>query len=290
MSVAVRALMAELEALLASAGVGSAGVDVEWMVRDVTGWSRAQLLTGADGELRPQQVERLRGMGRRRAAREPLQLIIGSVGFRYLDLEVRAGVFVPRPETEVLAGEAIARVPAGGIVVEPCTGTGAVACAVATEAAPATVVATDVSPAAVDLAQDNAARCGARVTVSRGDLLAPVDVGLRGRVDVLVSNPPYLAAHEVHGLEAEVAGWDPPAALVAGPTGHEVTDRLVAAAGEWLAPGGWLLLEVDERRATATAGRAEAAGLVEVTTVADLTGRERVVAARRPPPAAARSG
>ena len=290
MSLAVRALMGELEALVASAGVGSAEVDVEWMVRDVTGWSRAQLLTRAHGELLPQQVERLREMGRRRAAREPLQLILGSVGFRYLDLEVRAGVFVPRPETEVLAGEAIARVPPGGIVVEPCTGTGAVACAVATEAAPATVVATDVSPAAVDLARDNVARCGGTVTVSQGDLLEPVDTALRGRVDVLVSNPPYLAAREIHGLEAEVAGWDPPAALVAGPTGHEVSDRLIAAAGEWLAPGGWLLLEVDERRAAVTAERAEAAGLAETTTIADLTGRERVVAARRPPPAAARSG
>jgi release factor glutamine methyltransferase len=219
----------------------------------------------------------------RRVGREPLQLIVGSVGFRYLEVEVRAGVFIPRPETEVLAGEAIARVPAGGVVVEPCTGTGAVACAVATESRAARVVATDVAPAAVALATANAARCGASsVEVVHGDLLDPVDPALRGAVDVLVSNPPYVAAGETAGLEPEVTAWDPPEALVSGPTGHEVTDRLIAAAGHWLRPGGWLLLEVADTRAGATARRCADAGLADATALEDLTGRPRIVRARRP--------
>lgn len=276
-------MLGELETLLASAGVVTPDVDAQLLVRSVTGLSRAELATAADHELGAEQVGVLRGMGERRAGREPLQLILGSVGFRYLDVVVRPGVFVPRPETEVLAGEAVARVPVGGVVVEPCTGTGAVACAVASEGDPGAVVATDLSRAAVDLARHNATRCGVGVTVRRGDLLAPVDPGLRGRVDVLVSNPPYVAEAELAGLEPEVVDWDPRSALVAGPSGHEVSDRLIAAAGEWLTPGGWLLLEVDQRRAAATAARAAAAGLAESGTVADLAGRDRIVLARRPP-------
>lgn len=280
-SVAVRDVVEELEGLLGGAGVGAPRVDVEWMVRHVTGWSRAQLTLRSEQALTGEQIAALQGMGHRRARREPLQLILGSVGFRYLELEVRQGVFIPRPETEVLAGQAIARVPPGGIVVEPCTGTGAVACAVAAEAEPAVVVATDVSAAAVELARRNGARYGATVTVHRGDLLAPVDMGLRGRVDVLVANPPYVAAHELAGLPPEVIDWDPRNALVAGPTGHEVSDRLIAMAGDWLTPGGWLLLEIAEHRAADVAARATTGGLADVSIIPDLAGRDRVVAARR---------
>lgn len=270
-----------LTADLTAAGVPSPSVDAEWLMRHATGWSRAQLLTRDREPFPPQALETVQSLAQRRARREPLQLILGTVGFRYLELDVRAGVFIPRPETEVLAGEAIARLPAGGVVVEPCTGTGAIACAVAAEADPATVVATDASPAAVALARDNAARCAVDVTVRQGDLLDPVDLRLRGRVDVLVANPPYVAIGEVADLEPEVARWDPHGALVAGPTGHEVSDRLIAAARQWLAPAGWLLLEVAETRAPAVAARATAAGLVDARVARDLAGRDRIVAARR---------
>lgn len=271
-----------LQRHLAAAGVPSPAADAEWMVRDVTGWSRTELVTRDAGRLGAEQVAVLRQMAERRARREPLQLILGVVGFRHLELEVRPGVFVPRPETEVLAGEAIARVPEGGLVVEPCTGTGAVACAVAGEARPAGVLATDVSPEAVCLARDNADRSRVAVTVLQGDLLAPLDARLRGRVDVLVSNPPYLAEGDLDGLEPEVSVWDPRGALVAGPTGHEVSDRLLAAARDWLAPGGWVLLEVADTRAAAVADRAALAGLVDARVVRDLAGRDRIVAARHP--------
>lgn len=278
----VAEVLGELEDLLGASGVATPSVDAEWMLRHATGWSRAQLLTSADRQLPPADLARVREMGERRAGREPLQLIVGSVGFRYLEIEVRAGVFVPRPETEVLAGEAIVRVPPGGIVVEPCTGTGAVACAVASEASPSAVVATDVSAEAVALARDNAGRCGVDVAVSRGDLLGPVRAGLRRRVDVLVSNPPYIAEGELGRLDPEVADWDPRGALVAGPTGHEVSDRLIGAAAAWLAPSGWLLLEVADTRVAEVAARAASSGLVDVVTIADLTGRQRIVAARAP--------
>lgn len=274
--------VAQIRHRLAAAGVPTPQVDAELLVRHVTGWSRSTLTMRAADPADPQVLGDLEPLVARRERREPLQLIVGTVGFRYLELEVRPGVFIPRPETEVLAGEAVARVPAGGIVLEPCTGTGAVACAVATETQAGSVVATDISEAAVALASSNAARLNASVTVLLGDLLAPVPPELRGRVDVLVSNPPYLATGELAGREPEVVGWDPHEALVSGATGSEATDRLIDLARTWLCPGGWLLLELDSSRAAATAARARDAGLDEVAVVADLTGVDRVVVARRP--------
>ncbi|MGH8905817.1 MAG: peptide chain release factor N(5)-glutamine methyltransferase [Egibacteraceae bacterium] len=263
---------------LRATGVPTPEVDAELLAAHVLGWSRSALRLRRADLLSPDVEAGLEAAGERRAAREPLQLIVGSVGFRHLDLLVRPGVFIPRPETEVLAGEAIARVPPGGVVVEPCTGTGAVACAVATEASPRLVVATDVSPAAVALARQNAARAGARaVRVLAGDLLEPVPAELRGAVDVLVANPPYLTPDQLVTAEPEVRDWDPPRALVSGPDGHEHAARLCAAAAQWLRPGGWLLLEVDPSRAQATAHLAETASLHDVRILPDLLGRPRIV-------------
>jgi release factor glutamine methyltransferase len=264
---------------LAAAGVPSPEVDAALLVAHVTGTSRTGLRLAGDVPLPPGAAEALEALVRRREAREPVQLLLGSVGFRHLDVAVRPGVFIPRPETEVLAGLAMERVGTGGLVLEPCTGTGAIACSVAIEAG-ARVVATDVSAEAVALARDNAAAAGADVEVHLGDLLAPVPEDLRGSADVLVSNPPYVAAHELGPLEPEVRDWDPLEALVSGPTGDEVADRLIAEAPGWLRAGGWLLMEVDVGRARPTAERCERAGYVEVQVVADLTGRDRHVAAR----------
>ena len=281
MSVRVNDALADVIATFEQAGISTPSVDAVWLLRHVTGWSRARLLANAATDLPESAAGRLEQLVVRRAAREPLQLILGSVGFRYLDLEVRPGVFIPRPETEVLAGEAIFRVPEGGVVVEPCTGSGAIACAVAHESRAATVVATDISPAAVELAAANAKRSALSVAVLQGDLLTPVSDELRARVDVLVCNPPYLTPDDLEGRDPEVVDWDPLEALVAGPSGHEITDRLVADGTQWLRPGGWLLLEVDATRAAETARRATQAGFVDVHTVADLTGADRIVVARR---------
>jgi release factor glutamine methyltransferase len=277
--VTVGEVLAAAARRLAAAGVPTPEVDAALLLAHVTGWPRARLRLAASEPLPEATRDALAPLLERRAAREPVQLLLGSVGFRHLDVLVRPGVFIPRPETEVLAGLAIERTPARGLVVEPCTGTGAIACAVATEA-DAHVVATDRSPAAVALARDNAARTDADVEVHEGDLLAPVPTELRGRVDVLVSNPPYVATGELVGLEPEVLDWDPREALVSGPSGHEVSDRLIAEAMGWLRPGGWLLLEVDAGRGAPTAARCRAAGYAEADVVPDLTGRLRFVVAR----------
>jgi release factor glutamine methyltransferase len=278
----VTELLAEIEERLRTAGVPTPQVDAELLVAHATGWSRTRLRLERAAVPSTAVAAAVEELVTRRAAREPLQLILGSVGFRYLDILVHPGVFIPRPETETLAGEAIARARRGAVVVEPCTGTGAVACAVASEVPAARVIATDVSEAAVALARENAVRCGVDIDVREGDLLEPVPSELRGRVDVLVSNPPYVAAHELVGLEPEVVDWDPHAALVSGPTGHELSDRLIGEARRWLRPGGWLLMEVDVARAQDTAARCRTAGLVESVVIIDLAGRDRIVAARRP--------
>lgn len=273
---------AEAAARLAAAGVPTPEVDTDLLVAAVLGWSRPRVALERDTVLDDAARARLATLVDRRAAREPLQRLVGEVGFRRLTLTVCDGVLVPRPETEVLAGLAIEATPPGGVVVDVGTGTGAVALAVADEADPGRVVATDLDAAAVGCARANAARTGLVVEVAHGDLLAPVPRRLAGEVAVLVSNPPYLTDADVDAAEPEVARHEPRSALVAGDGGHAVVDRLLVAAATWLSPGGRLLVEVHSERAAATAHRARAAGLADVVVHADLAGRDRVVAARRP--------
>ena len=234
----------------------------------------------------------------RRAAREPLQLVVGTTAFRTLTLTCAPGVFVPRPETEVLAGLAIAAaravVAARGTarVVEPCCGTGAVALAVAAEVPGVHVVAGDADPAAAALARANVDACRAAlrgtVEVREGDLLDVLAADERGRVDVVVANPPYLPLGDLPSLPPEVADHDPHRALFGGPDGHEVVAALLAAAAAVLAPGGTLLCEIDARRGDDALARAAAAGLVDAVLHHDLGGAPRFLGARRPGPGEAR--
>jgi release factor glutamine methyltransferase len=275
-------LLTELAGRFADAGIASPRADARWLMRHALRWSAADLTLSADRPLTDAQVEAVALLADRRLRREPLQLVLGGTSFRGHPLKLRPGVFIPRPETELVVDLVLAVAPAGGVVVETCVGSGAIACAIAVERPDLRVMAIDSDPAAVDLTVENAADLGAKIDVRRGELLDPVPPALRGRVDVVVANPPYLAADEVADLEPEVGDWDPRAALVAGPTGHEVSDALIASAPRYLAPGGSLVLELDERRVSETAIRARTAGLVSVETHSDLTGRLRFVSACRP--------
>jgi release factor glutamine methyltransferase len=276
----VAGLLEEIAARFADAGIASPRAEARWLLRHVLGRSSAQLVQGAADVPDADQVAELEHLAGRRATREPLQLVLGATAFRGHELTVRPGVFVPRPETELLVEHGLERLPTGAVVVEPCTGSGAVACAIAAERPDAQVIATDIDADAVALAAHNAARLGVTVEVWQGDLLDPVPRPLRGRVDLLVCNPPYIAADEVADLPPEVAVWDPAAALVAGPTGHEVSDRLITLAVPWLRSGGRLLLELDERRVVQAADRALAAGLRDADALVDLTGRVRYLTAQ----------
>ncbi len=229
------------------------------------------------------------GLVDRRAGREPLQHIVGSTGFRYLTLAVEPGVFVPRPETEVVAGlavdEAAARVAAGAdpLVVDLCTGGGAIAVAVATEVPAARVVAVDVSLAAVGLATRNALANGARLRVLLGDVHDPdLLAELTGSVDIVVANPPYIPP-DAEPIEPEVREHEPDLALYGGgPDGLDTPRAVLTAAARLLRSGGLLVVEHAEVQADALRDAAVATGAFgDPRTVPDLTGRPRVLLARR---------
>jgi release factor glutamine methyltransferase len=225
-------------------------------------------------------------VGRRRAG-EPLQYVLGRWGFRSLDLLVDRRVLIPRPETEVVAELAVdeLRRLGGGerpvVAADLGTGSGALALTLAAEVRTAEVWGTDRSVEALAVARANLAglgRRGARVRLNAGDWFAALPQELRGRLDLVVSNPPYVAAGEP--LPPEVADWEPHEALFGGPRGDEAALAILAEVGEWLARPGTLVLELAPTQGTTLAVAATAAGAAEVRVRPDLTGRERVLIAR----------
>lgn len=242
----------------------------------------------------------MRALVERRIAGEPLQYVLGSWGFCDLDLLVDRRVLIPRPETEVVAqvaieevrrlGERVSRPDAWGgalthyAVADLGTGSGALALVLASALPEAEVWATDVSEDALAVAHANVAGTGtaaARVRLAAGWWFGALPAELRGRLLLVVSNPPYVAEHELAGLPAEVVGWEPIGALVSGPTGLEAIEAIVVEAPEWLDPMGALVLELAPHQARAAAELALGAGFAAAHVVADLAGHDRVLVARR---------
>ncbi|MEL7976998.1 peptide chain release factor N(5)-glutamine methyltransferase [Isoptericola sp. F-RaC21] len=287
-------------ARLAEAGVPSPRVDAELLLAHVLGVERGEVrrLAVLDAPLRTDDggdgaaAARLVALVERRAAREPLQHLLGVAPFRHLELAVGPGVFVPRPETEQVAQVAIdeaARVVAragAAVVVDLCTGSGAIALAVATEVPGATVHAVELDAAAHGWAGRNVAAVAAAtpaavVHLVRGDARTALRE-LGGRVDVVVSNPPYVPPGAVP-RDPEVAEHDPAVALYGlGDDGLEVPRGVTAAAARLLRPGGLYVMEHAEvQDAAARAMVADAGGFDAASTAEDLAGRPRMVVARR---------
>ena len=213
---------------------------------------------------------------RRRGLREPVAYVIGSWGFRGLDLAVDARVLVPRPETELLVDRCLALLE--GVerprVVDVGTGSGAIALSLKSERPDAEVVACDISQDALDVAAANAARLGLDVELHLSDLLAQVPGdGFR----LVVSNPPYVSEREMADLEPEVAEYEPRLATVAGADGLEVYRRLLPEAAGRLVDGGSLALECGSGQAPPLVAELAAAGYGEAGIEPDLAGIERVV-------------
>lgn len=221
----------------------------------------------------------------RRLRGEPLAYAVGSAPFRELVLQVDRRVLIPRPETEVVVGEALRLAAArpGGVAVDIGTGSGAIALALATEGQFDEVIATDVSADALEVADENGRRLlgptHAPVRFRLGADLAPLD-GVRARV--IVSNPPYIAYEEAEALPRSVRDWEPPVALFAAERGMARYQALLAGAQERLEPGGVLVLELDAQRAPETAQIAVRQGFEDVQVVQDYSGRDRVLTARAP--------
>jgi len=225
----------------------------------------------------------------RRAARVPLQHLTGSVGFRYLDLDVGPGVFVPRPETESVVGWAVAALQGvhAPLVVDLCTGSGTVALALANELDHPTVHAVERDPQALEWASRNAEKRAAA-----GDPVVTMHLGsvedalheLDGQVDLVASNPPYVAENERHLPDPEVVDHDPEIALFAGADGLDVIRLVEQAARRLLKPGGLVVVEHSDRQGRSAPEVFEAAGgWVDVADHQDLTGRDRFVTARMSP-------
>ncbi|MCP2310678.1 putative protein N(5)-glutamine methyltransferase [Kitasatospora paracochleata] len=195
----------------------------------------------------------------RRAAGFPLEQVVGWAEFRGLRISVDPGVFVPRRRSEFLAGQAAALARPGAVVLDLCCGSGALGAAVAAAVGPVELYAADVHPASVRCARRNVAAAGGRVFL--GDLYEPLPAGLRGRVDVLVANAPYVPTGEIGLLPPEARDHEPLVALDGGADGLAVQRRVTAGAPGWLAPGGHLLIETSERQAPHTAADFAAAGL-----------------------------
>lgn len=244
---------------------------------------RITLYTGYDRELTDGEAGSYRALLMRRATGCPLQYITGEAGFRGLTLEMREGVFIPRPETEVLVEKAIEVVPEGEAhVLDLGTGSGNIAVSIAVECPGARLTAVDVNPAALELCRSNAERHGVseRITVLEGDLYDALAGNAGAPFDVIVSNPPYVPEASRGTLDAEVEQFEPCQALFAGEDGLDVTKRIIHSARENVRTGGWLVLEVDEGAAQEVAGRLGDAACGEVTSFSDLAGRPRVVRAR----------
>lgn len=263
---------------LAAAGVDSPRVDAELLAAEVLGVGRGRLVL--IDTIRTSERRRFTELVAERAKRVPLQHLLGTAAFRHLELAVGPGVFVPRPETELLAGWGIEHTAPGATVVDLCSGTGAIALSVADEAAPGRVVAVERSPAALDFLRRNAAAVPV-VEVVQGDVTDPeLLAGLRATVDVLLCNPPYVP--DGTPVPPEVADFDPAEAVFGGRDGLTVIRPVIALAAALLRPGAMVGIEHDDVHATAVPELLRADGrFTEVTAHRDLSGRPRYATARR---------
>jgi release factor glutamine methyltransferase len=262
---------------IAAAGSDTPRLDAEVLLADALGVDRTALFMDPAREVQGPAVRAFQDAVRRRSAgREPVAYITGRRGFRHLELAVDARVLVPRPETELLVEIGVAQLPRGARVVDVGTGSGAIALALAQERPDLEVHATDTSADALDVARANAVRLGLDrvVTFHEGDLLAGAGAGA-GRVDAVLSNPPYVAEGDRATLAPEITRHEPPGALFAGADGLDVIRRLVSAAAQ--AGAKLLAIELGEGQADAVAQLMRAAGFDAVHARRDLAGIERVV-------------
>jgi release factor glutamine methyltransferase len=269
--VTVAEAVSEGEWLLAGAGIDTARLDAELLAGKVLGLTRTELYLDPGRELSDADAADLRALVERRSRREPLAYVLGEWGFRRLTLKVDRRVLVPRPETEVVLERCLELLRGldAPAVLDVGAGSGAIALAIADEHPGARVTAIDVSDEALEVARENARTTGLEVTFELRD----VRDGLAGSYDLVVSNPPYVTAEEIEGLEPEVRDWEPRTATV----GDDHTEVIAAAAAEVLKPGGWLVLEVGDGRADVVSRHLQELGYREVRTDPDLAGRDRVV-------------
>jgi len=284
----VRELIQVTGGYLEGKGITSAKLNAERLLADVLGLARIELFCQHDRPVLGAELERYRELVRRRAGGEPLQQILGETEFYSRVFKVEPGVFIPRPETERLVEEASAllappdRRLLAPVAVEIGCGTGIIGVSLALEIPRLTVYATDINPAAIKLTAHNAHTLGAepRVHLFKGNRFDPVPSYLKGQVDLVVSNPPYVRAGDIPRLAAEVADHDPVEALDGGPDGLVFYRALASSVGHWLRPGGHVAVEIGDDQGQDVEDIFAASGLQDIRVIRDYADRDRVVTAR----------
>lgn len=284
----VRELIQVTSAYLDEKGIDSARLNTERLLADVLGISRIELYFQHDRPLTTAELDRYRELVRRRAGGEPLQKILGLTEFYSRAFKVQPNVFIPRPETECLVEKAANLLaPDDRRLLEPVAveigcGSGVIGISLALEIPQLTVYATDIDPVAVELTRHNAHQLGAepRIHAFAGNKFDPLPEHLQGKVDLLVSNPPYIRQEDLAGLPPEVADHDPAAALDGGEDGLVFYRALAGASGRWLRPEGWLAVEIGADQADQVQEIFAASGGTRIAVVKDYADRDRVVVSR----------
>lgn len=283
----VGALAAWARQALAQAGVSHGAQEAMWLLEHALGMRSHQLLSQTDRLVSPAVWTLAESLIARRVAREPLQYILGTQEFCGLEFSVSPSVLIPRPETELLVREVVRqhRVGHAATLIDVGTGSGCLAVTLAATLRGSRVLAIDRSADALQVAKRNAVRHGVLEAIEwlQGDLLAPLaGRGLEDRVDVILSNPPYIAERDMPGLQPEVRLFEPHLALVGGPLGTEFHRRLLQEALPFLVPQGLLMMEIGQGQAAAVRALAQdIGGYAPVAVVDDAAGIERVVIARK---------
>jgi len=270
-----------VEGLLRAARSRIDAVDGQWLLAHALGRSTAWLYAHADVAVDNAAAAYFETLIERREAGEPVAYLVGRRGFWSFDLQVTPDTLIPRPETELLVELALARLPSDRMlqVADLGTGSGAIALALAHERPRAQVLATDASSAALDVARANATRLGiGNIAFARGDWYAALQ---QRRLDLIASNPPYIAAGDPH-LSLGDLRREPATALASGVDGLDAIRTIVAGAPLHLVAGGWLLLEHGMEQGDAVRMLLRDAGFVDVGTDRDLEGRDRVSSGRLP--------
>jgi len=276
------------EAELKTAGVANARLDAEVLLAHILKKDRAWIVTHISDTLDEENSRTYKTACNRRAHREPLQYILGTQEFWGLEFIVTPDVLIPRPETELAVEEAIGiakKLDHQPIIVDLGTGSGCIAISLAKELPSALFFAVDASEKALAVARDNSDKLGVsdRIQFLRGDLLEPLDeLAVRGQIDIIVSNPPYVRSGERDTLQAEVRDYEPEAALFSGPSGTEIHRRIIAEAPTYLRLHGALIMEMGMGQAEELREMLSASVAYTVPVLTrDLAGIERIVSARK---------
>jgi release factor glutamine methyltransferase len=272
----MRSVSGRLGELLRAGEIAPA--DARVLLRFVLQVTDAQIAAHPERQLTDDERRRYRALVERRRAGEPVAYLVGEREFYSMVMKVTPAVLIPRPETELLVDLVLERAAPGRAlrVLDLATGSGCVAVAIARTHPAARVTATDVSAAALALARENAGRHGVALEWIKSDWFEAL---ADRHFDVIVANPPYVAANDRHLDEGDLR-FEPREALVAGPTGYECIEKIVAQAPHHLATGGWLLLEHGHGQGPACRALLRRAGFGDVSSERDLAGIDRVSGGR----------